>query len=104
MKTDITILSIFLIISIVINIVLFYLQARLWKNLTDDYKDEKHFCNYCKNGYIHTKEERAKTKCDDCGRPLTLHIKNPNFQEEAIERENKLQAFEEFNGNDKGGE
>lgn len=100
MKTDIITLCICLTISTIINIILFFLYTRLWNSLVEDYKDEKHYCNYCKRGYIESKKERAKTTCDYCKRPLTLHMEHPKFQEEAVERKNHLEPFEEFNNKD----
>ena len=104
MKTIIITLQILLIFSLVCNLILFLLHKRLWQNLVDDYKDGKHYCNYCKKGFINTKEDRAKTNCDYCGKPLTLHMEHPSFQEESIEQNNNLQPFEEFNKIDKDGE
>lgn len=57
---------------------------------------KKHFCNHCKTAFLGIKE-LDKTNCSYCGRRLTLHIKDPNFQEEkALERENNIDPFEEF--------
>lgn len=62
---------------------------------------KKHFCNYCKTAYLRI-NELDKKQCSYCGRALTLHIEDPNFQEEAVERKNNLEPFEEFDN--KGGE
>lgn len=93
----ITILIIILILSLILIVNLIF-EAILWNNLINKYKDGKHFCNYCKTGYISSKEERALTHCPDCGRPLTLHKDNPYFLEEALERTNRIEnVFEDFN-------
>ena len=93
-----TTLIIILILSLILIAVLI-LQTILWNSLINKYKNEKHFCNHCKAGYILSKEERALTHCPDCGRPLTLHKDNPYFLEEvALERPNKIEEFfEDFN-------
>lgn len=98
MKTAIIILSILYIISVVFNLYYYFIYYKLFNHLCDDYKDEPHFCNHCNTGYIHSKEERAKTVCDYCKRPLTLHKKHPNFnvQEEQIDL-----PFEEYSNENK---
>ncbi|MBO5027149.1 MAG: hypothetical protein J6C23_02660 [Clostridia bacterium] len=73
------ILSILLALAVTALLCLYYAHKKLWFYLVNDYKDEPHFCNYCKTGFINTKAERAKTTCDYCGRPLTLHKEHPNY-------------------------
>ena len=74
MKT--IILSILLAIAVTALLYLCYAHIKLYIYLVDDYKDEPHYCIYCKKGFIHSKKERAKTTCDYCKRPLTYH---PNY-------------------------
>ena len=65
--------------------------------ITSDNANEKHFCNYCKNGYILTKKDRELTHCKDCGRPLTLHKKHPDFIEDFNKIIQSDSPFEDFN-------
>lgn len=67
------ILSILLALSVTALLCLYYAHIKLYDYLVDDYKDEPHYCIYCKKGFIHSKKERAKTTCDYCKRPLTYH-------------------------------
>lgn len=91
------ILGLMLATVIVIIMTLFILKQYEKREL-----HKKHFCNHCKTAFLRIKD-LDKTHCDYCGRPLTLHIEDPDFiEEKALERENNLQPFEEFN--DKGGE
>lgn len=80
-------------------IALFVLNIILFVKL-DKYRQreehKKHFCNHCEMAFLSIKD-LDKTNCDYCGRPLTLHIEDPNFQEEkALEGENNIDPFEEF--------
>ena len=67
------ILSILLALAVTALLCLYYAHIKLYGYLVDDYKDEPHYCIYCKKGFIHSKKERAKTTCDYCKRPLTYH-------------------------------
>lgn len=93
MKTAVIILSILLGYFILMTFSLLTVIYTFARIVYNDYKDEKHFCNYCNKTYIYDKEERAKTVCDRCKRPLTLHKNHPNYniQEEEIDL-----PFEEY--------
>ena len=86
------ILSILLVIAIIALLIIYFLHEKLWSHIINDYKDEPHFCNHCKKGFIHSKAERAKTTCDYCGRPLTLHNEHPDY----IPPSNNGEPFEDF--------
>lgn len=87
-----------IIVLYIENVILFYKLEQYRKKEFH----KKHFCNYCKTAFLRIKD-LDKTHCDYCGRPLTLHIEDPDFiEEKALERENNLQPFEEFNDKDGG--
>jgi len=44
------------------------------------YMGDKHFCNYCGRGFIIGNDSKFRY-CLYCGRPLTLHYKNPEYKE-----------------------
>ena len=99
MKILILVLSVGVVLAFIDIILLRRLYKKLWQHILDDYSDEKHFCNYCKKGFVHNKYQRSKTVCDYCGRPLTFHCNKPNY----IPNETTETPFAEFD-NKKDGE
>lgn len=100
MNTLTIIMIIVLIIETVLLITISILHATVWRNLCNDYANEKHYCNHCKNAFIMNKEERALTHCPECGRPLTLHYENPLYVEDKTENTTpnaETIPFEDFN-------
>ena len=71
----IIILSILLTIAIIATCWTYYLYRNLLTHVVNDYINEPHFCNYCQRAFLHSKEQRAKTTCDYCQRPLTVYYK-----------------------------
>lgn len=98
MRILIIILSALLLISIIVGICYLSLYLKVLNLLIKDYKDEPHFCNYCKKAYIHSKEERARTTCEKCGRTLELHKEHPNYIPKNYKTlSNSDNPFQEFN-------
>ena len=92
-----------LIIALIVAIIIIFILTAVIisykyfvQSVVNDNRNGKHFCNYCKKGYITTKKDRERTHCEDCGRPLTLHCKHPDFVANPNDNVQTDCPFEEF--------
>lgn len=66
--------TIFIVITILILVLIVHRILNTTKNIRI-YKNEKHFCNKCKLGYITNLEELNYKYCPYCGQELDYHEK-----------------------------
>ena len=90
------ILIILTILISTISIVKFIKNKKNISKIVEQTRDGKHFCNYCKLAYIITRDDRERTYCKDCYRPLTLHKLHPDFNENPNESKQTDSPFEDF--------
>lgn len=92
-----TLLTVLTVIFALSSVFYAYMLHLLLKKNSNDYGYGKHFCNDCKTGFIHTKEDRERTTCMYCGKPLTLHIQNPDYiPNDTPDKEQQENPFEDF--------